>query len=129
MHGVGDLLEVERERLAALIRVVETVLDCGCWKLSKCVSERCGGASKILNVANNDLLIKASPRRMSELERDWREELLECKVKKCACEKGAGIKQNCKVANNDLRHQTRHTLVRFNVGCKSVGEKIIVRVC
>jgi len=70
---VGDLLEIKRERFAALIRVVETVLDCVCWGLSKCVSERCGGASKILNVANNDLLMKASPRRMSELERDWRE--------------------------------------------------------
>ena len=72
---------------------------------------------------NNNLLIKASPRRMSELERDWREELLECKVKECACEKNAGMKQNCKVADNDLRHQTRHTLVRLDVGCKRVGDE------
>ena len=69
---IGDLLEVERKRLAPLIGVVKPVLDCGCWGLSNCVSERCGGASKKIE-ANNDLLIKARPRRISDAERDSRE--------------------------------------------------------
>jgi len=40
----------------------------------ECVRKMQGSEQKI--EANNDLLMKASPRRMSELERDWREELL-----------------------------------------------------
>lgn len=40
------------------------------------------------------------------------------KVKECLCEKGAEGKQNCKVENNDLRYETRHALVRLDVGCR-----------
>ena len=39
----------------------------------ECVRKMQGSEQKI--EANNDLLMKASPRRMSELERDWREEV------------------------------------------------------
>lgn len=55
---------------------------------------------------------------MSELERDWREELLVCEVNKCVCEKSMAGKQNDIVKMNNLRYQTRHALVRLDIGCR-----------
>ena len=89
VHGVGDLLEVERERLAALVGVVETVLD---HEGEPATDERAGA-----RLARRTVGVK---------------------VKECLCEKGAEGKQNCKVENNDLRYETRHALVRLDVGCR-----------
>ena len=89
---VGDLLEVERERLAALIRVVETVLDCVCWGLSNCVSERCGGCKQNIECGKQRLTHEGEP----------------------ATDERAGAR----LARTG--HQTRHTLVRLDVGDRAI---------
>ena len=65
-------------KIYPLIRVVETVLDCLVFGVGKVIVRQkdAGKQTKLVKVANNDLLMKASPRRISELDRDCREELL-----------------------------------------------------